>query len=391
MGRAVGPGTEARAADQLAGLPYSSSSLLGHGRVLCDPGAAGTSGRKAAGGPGDRCPLPSCLAVHFPFSVPDARQPRAQRGKPHGQRSGCPVLAVDADAHAVAGGRVALQRPLAPRLSPDVESQPDSWRCVGQACTFVHTRALGWQAVRPGSSPTSQPHTCVHGACPCSRSHGPTRVRSRTHSHVDGLPRAGTLTLRLVPTPRAHAHVGSCSHLRALDTRVHAHTHTSTTCLSADECVCSQPWQCLHDRLHSCTVRSHRQPRPRGPLTEHVLLPRAALPSSAGSRGRGDCLPAGGVWDKGRWGRGLGVPASSCQLALGRRPAGLVAEQGRRDQAGGTQGLLCPLGSQARGLHPVAAPCWEAGTEGPTPGHSGRLCRPPGEVSETLPCGSIDD
>lgn len=52
-------------------------------------------------------------------------------------------------------------------------------------------------------------------------------------------------------------------------------------------------------------------------------------------------LPVARVWDEGRLGWGHEVQVSSHQLALGRRPAVSVAEQGQRDQVDRTR--ACPV------------------------------------------------
>lgn len=62
------------------GLALQFSLPPGIHRLPCDPGAAGRSGRKAALGPGDGRPLPSCCSGHFSFSVLAAGQPCAQCG-----------------------------------------------------------------------------------------------------------------------------------------------------------------------------------------------------------------------------------------------------------------------------------------------------------------------
>ena len=166
-------------------------------------------------------------------------------------------------------------------------------------------------------------------------------------------------------------HMCSCtgSHVRtyALYTRAHAHMHMcipracslmcvcrAHTCVRACTPMCTHAQMCSHVLLQPHGIHTEQVPSPSpAPLSSSPgsAWPRGALSQSPWTLGRcwlGSSLggaraspPCSKGLGRGEVGWGHGVQVSSHQLALGRRPAVSVAEQGQRDQVDRTR--ACPV------------------------------------------------
>lgn len=206
------------------------------------------SGRKAAGGPGDGCLclLPRGSLFLFRSGRVSALRPvwesarpafwlscpRCGRGRPHGCWGPCCSAA----------------SPSPPRLSPDVESQPDSWCCVRHVCTRVHTRALGWRAVHRELTHVTASQVCAWSTPVLTL----PRTCSHTHSHADD------------PHVRMCSPSDVCPHHVLMHTRAPVRTcgHGTRPC-SRTRAPRASPLMCVcraHGRGRACTPRAHAPP-----------------------------------------------------------------------------------------------------------------------------------
>lgn len=296
------------------------------------------SGRKAAGGPGDGCLclLPRGSLFLFRSGRVSAPRPAWESARPALWLS-CPRC-----------GRGRPHSCWGPCCSAASPSPPPAVPRCGVTAGLVVLRQARLHTVL-----STRELTHVTASQVCARSMPVltlTRTRSHTHSHADG----------------SHVRICSpsdmCPHHVLVHTQAPVHTcghwthasilpHTRITCLSADVRVRgSRPQQGLHARC-TRTVRSHWRPRRTAHTPSMCPSPvRLCHPARGPGPGVTASLQYGsGTRGGGAWGPGLQLPAG-IGLKASRPPAGW------RDQAGGTQGLSCPLGSQGRGLHPVPAP-----------------------------------